>query len=83
MSKRRNKEVGERLGEAVLELVLTVVLFAVGALVLLLFGICPDSERIDGDTVVLLGGGAVAVLGFAAAAVYGLARKHKKHKKTK
>lgn len=50
------------LGEALAEIVLTVIFAGVGALIFKMFGIELDSETIDGDLLVLAGIGALAAL---------------------
>ena len=53
--KKRKKNIGGALLEGLGELVLTAVCFAIGALVLSLFGVTLDAPSLDGDLVVLLG----------------------------
>ena len=62
MNKKKGKW-KEALGEALLEVILSVVLFGIGALILLPFGIHPDDERLDSDLVILVGGAALLLLG--------------------
>ena len=59
--KRSKSERKEALMDALVELVVTVVLFGLGALVLTLFDI--DLGAVDGDGIMLIGVGMIAFLG--------------------
>lgn len=59
--KRSKSERKEALMDALLEVVVAVVLFGLGALVLSLFGV--ELDAVDGDTVLLIGVGVMALLG--------------------
>ena len=73
----------EELGDAVLEIILSIILLAIGAGVLALFGVSGDAEWLDGDLVILIGIGAVAVVGGAVGAlIFAIKKKRKKKDNT-
>ncbi len=63
--------------EAVGEFVLEIVLFGIGAVVLLLFGIELDSESLDGDIVTLIGIGVIIAVGLLIFCIARVIRKTK------
>ena len=82
MKKRSFKEkFKENLGDAILELILTLILFAVGAGLIAFFGIEIDYETMDSDLIVLIGFGALAAVGALIAAVVVLIKRSRKGKK--
>lgn len=74
----KKEKILENIGEAVLEIVLSVSCFGIGALILLALGIRFDEQGWDGDAVVLLGIGALVVIGLAIGAVTAVVQKKKK-----
>lgn len=81
--KDRKGCLGEALAEIVVELVLTGVMFGIGALVFKLFGLDIDAEHLDGDLTVLVGIGALAALALIFALVWYIARSIKRNSKNK
>lgn len=73
--KRSKSERKEALMDALVELVVTVVLFGLGALVLALFDI--DLGAVDGDGIMLIGVGMIALLGGVVWVVEILKKKNK------
>ena len=53
--KLNKKKIYEGLLEALVEIVLTLIFFGIGALIISLFGIKLDSLNTDGDLIVLIG----------------------------
>lgn len=53
--KKQKTRVGEALLEILLELLMTLIFFGIGALILYLFGVNLDALNLDGDLVILLG----------------------------
>ena len=53
--KKDKKPLRETLLEGILEIVLTLLCFGMGALIIRLFGVNLDSPNIDGDLIILLG----------------------------
>ncbi len=79
MKKEKRGKLGEALAEILLELVLTVILFAVGWGVLSLFGL--KFDEVDPDLTVLLGIAVIAaIVGVIAVVIY-FAKKKLKSKK--
>ena len=70
----------ENLGDAALELVLTLILLIIGVGVLALFGIEADCESMDPDLVALIGLGALAAAGAVIVAAVILIKKFRKGK---
>lgn len=60
--KNRKARFGEALLEIVVELLMTLIFFGIGALILSLFGVNWDAPDLDGDLIVLLGIVAFAVV---------------------
>ena len=73
--KLNKKKLSEGLLEAILEIVLTLIFFGIGALIISMFGVELDSLDTDSDLIVLLGIVALVVL---FGIVYALARFFKK-----
>ena len=55
------KKIKSALLEGLVEIVLTLVSFGIGALIVSLFGVKPDSPNVDGDSIILLGIVAICV----------------------
>ena len=53
--KKRKVRIGEALLEILVELLMTLIFFGIGALILYLFGVNLDAPSLDGDLIVLLG----------------------------
>lgn len=53
--KKQKTRIGEALLEILLELLMTLIFFGIGALILYLFGVNLDALNLDGDLVILLG----------------------------
>lgn len=53
--KKRKVRIGEALLEILVELLMTLIFFGIGALILYLFGVNLDAPNLDGDLIVLLG----------------------------
>ena len=72
------KKLKEGCGEAVAEILISLLLFGIGAVVLFSFGADMDAEWLDGDLMMLIGLGAVIVpVGIIFAALH-ILRKRKK-----
>ena len=69
--KKPNSERKEKFTDALIEIVATVVLFGIGALVLSLFGGNTDAWYADGDLLIIIGCAAIAV---PLAIVWGVSR---------
>ena len=78
MKKETKAKIREGCGEAVLEIVLSLVLLAIGAGVLALFGVSGDVEWLDGDLLMLIGIGAILLVGGAVSVVVRVIKKRKK-----
>ena len=55
------KKIKSALLEGLVEIVLTLVSFGIGALIVSLFGVKPDSPNVNGDSIILLGIVAICV----------------------
>lgn len=77
MKKETKAELREGCGEAALEIVLSLVLLAIGAGVLALFGVSVDAEWLDEDLLMLIGIGAVLLVGGAVFGVFRIIKKKK------
>ena len=76
--KRTKKQIKEELLDGILEIVLSLVFCAIGALIIGLFGIDLDLSGIDLDLLILIGVGAfLAVFGIVCVVIH-LIRKKKK-----
>ena len=73
--KLNKKKLSEGLLEAILEIVLTLIFFGIGALIISMFGVELDSLDTDGDLIVLIG---IIVPIVLFGIVYALARFFKK-----
>ena len=78
MKKEIKAKIREGCGEAALEIVLSLVLLAIGAGVLALFGVSGDVEWLDGDLLMLIGIGAILLVGGAVSVVVRVIKKRKK-----
>lgn len=72
------KKIKEGCGEAVAEILLSLLLFGIGAVVLSLLGVDTDAEWLDGDLMMLIGFGAVIIPVGIIFAVIHIMRKRKK-----
>ena len=77
MKKETKAKIREGCGEAALEIVLSLVLLAIGAGVLALFGVSGDVEWLDGDLLMLIGIGAILLVGGAVSVVVRVIKKRK------
>jgi hypothetical protein len=68
----------ENFGDAVLDIVLTLIFFVAGAGLIALFGIEIDYETMDFDLIVLIGLGALAAVGAVIAAVVVLIKRSRR-----
>ena len=71
------KRLKEGCGEAVVEILISLLLFGIGAVVLFSFGADMDAEWLDGDLMMLIGLGAVIIPAGIIFAVVHLIRKRK------
>ena len=78
--KRDKKRVKEGLIEALLEIVLTLVFFGIGALIVGVFGLEIDAPNIDFDLIVLIG---IVALAFIFEIIFALIKLCKKMKNRK
>ncbi len=78
--KKEKKKFTEAFFEVLLEIILTLIFFGIGAFIISLFGVNPDSPNIDGDLIVLLG---IVVPVVIFGAVYALVQWFKKIIKNK
>jgi len=53
--KKNKKKIGAVILEGLVEIVLTLICFGIGAFIVSLFGVSLDSPNIDGDLIILLG----------------------------
>lgn len=72
------KKIKEGCGEAIAEILLSLLLFGIGVVVLSLLGVDTDAEWLDGDLMMLIGLGAVIVPVGIIFAVLHILRKRKK-----
>ena len=82
MKKDRKKAFTERLGEAAIEIVVSVIFFGVGALIVYLFGGDPFGEHADFDGIALIGIVALVLVAAGIGWIVHLTRK-KRHKQTR
>lgn len=67
--KKEKKKLKEVFFEGLLEIVLTLIFFGIGALIVSAFGVNWDSPSIDGDSIILLGIVAISVISAAVCAL--------------
>ena len=78
--KRNKKQIKEDLLDGLLEIVLSLVFCAIGALIISLFGIVPDFSKIDPDLLIVLGAVVFLVVFGIVCALLQLKKKKKKKK---
>ena len=80
MKKRFKSRFREELGEAAVEIILSLIFLGIGAIVLSLLGVSGDAEWLDGDLVMLIGIGAVLLVGGAIGVIVWAVKKKNKEK---
>ena len=80
MKKRFKSRFRIELGEAALEIILSLVFLGIGAMVLALFGVSGDAEWLDSDLVMLIGIVAVFLVGSAIGVIVWTVKKKNKRK---
>lgn len=78
MKEKTTKRLKEGCGDAVAEIIISLIFLAIGAAVLALFGIGIDAEWLDGDLIILIGIGAIFIPAGIIFAIVDIARKRKK-----